>query len=267
MGGLWPQLQWQQVATIATDQAMHSMVRQELDACQWKDKELVVNDGRSPSTITRIVIHDKGIERIESTKLLGVSIISDLSWDKQVDDIHSKASQRTYFFTLLNTCWDASQQDAESLHRNGPPHYSIRLCSLARGPHQPTVGEAEEHPAKCTEHRNPDLSYRTALSQSGLPRFDQRRESLCMAFKAMLKPGQRLHHLLPHSGTLDTTLGKTSDSHWNWEVQTYHNTIQTASLAMTVTLFHCSRNTISCVFTCTINITLSLLISSWYFSV
>ena len=66
-----------------------------------KTKELLVDYSRKPPSVPNITIQGKDIERVHTTKLLGIIITSDLTWGEHVDTVHSKAAQRLYFLTLL----------------------------------------------------------------------------------------------------------------------------------------------------------------------
>jgi len=183
---------------LATDQAIEWSDKNLMRVNCEKTKELAVDFGRSSSTIPRISIHGNEIKRVESTKLLGVTITSDLSWSENVDDIHSRASQRLYFLTLLKRA-GMSANHMLRVYTAVVRSVTEYACVVWH------VGLTNEQSEKLESIQRralniiyPDLSYRAALSQSGLVRLDQRRERLCMAFfKAMLKPGHRLHHLLP----------------------------------------------------------------------
>ena len=51
--------------------------------------------------IPPITINDIHIEQVHSTRLLGVTISQDLTWQLHIDDITTKATQRLYFIILL----------------------------------------------------------------------------------------------------------------------------------------------------------------------
>ena len=148
-----------------------------------KANELVVDFARSWSTIHRVSFHGTEVDRSEFTNMLGVVTASDLSWGKHVDANHSKASQRSYFLTLLK--------------RAGMPVPSMRrICTAVYA----TLQLEHAHPvwhAGCTNELSeklksiqkwalntiyPDLSSSAALAQSGLPGLDHRRQSLGRAF-------------------------------------------------------------------------------------
>ena len=56
---------------------------------------------RKRSSVPNFTIQGKDIERVHPTKLLGVTITSDLTWGEHVEVVHSKAAQRLYFLTVL----------------------------------------------------------------------------------------------------------------------------------------------------------------------
>jgi hypothetical protein len=70
---------------------------------EQKTKEMLIYFGTKvdPTTIQKIRINDKDIERIKTFKLLGVIISNDLSWDAHVDYILGKVAKRFYFLIQL----------------------------------------------------------------------------------------------------------------------------------------------------------------------
>ena len=89
--------QIQQAATEAVDWSDDNLLSVNCD----KTKELLVFFGCIPLDIPPITIKGRAIERVTSTKLLGVIISSDLGWSPHITMIHGKASQRLYFLV----CW------------------------------------------------------------------------------------------------------------------------------------------------------------------
>ena len=182
----------------AADQALQWSENNHMVVNSDKMKELLVDYSRKPSSVPNITIQGKEIERIHSTKLLGVTITSDLTWGEHVDVVHSKAAQWLYFLTLLR--------------RAGmPPQSMLRvftavvrsLTEYACPAWHTTLTEQQSDKLESIQQRAlkiifPDLSYRAALEESGLPTLCDHCESLCRQFfQVMLQPGHRLHHLLP----------------------------------------------------------------------
>lgn len=197
---------WEVCDKMAGDSQLQRAADQ---ALQWSDnnlmlvnadktKELLVDFSRKPSSVPNITIQGKDIKRVHSTKLLGITITSDLTWGEHVDEVYSKAAQRLYFLTLLR--------------RAGlSPHSMLRVfVAVVRSITEyscpawhTALTEQQSNKLESIQRRAlkiifPELPYREALATSGLPTLRDRRESLCRKFfHAMLQPGHRLHNLLP----------------------------------------------------------------------
>ena len=66
-----------------------------------KTKELIVDFRRNKSLVPKITMSGVEIERVAVSKLLGVIISDDLTWDNHVDYICCKGSKRLYFIRVL----------------------------------------------------------------------------------------------------------------------------------------------------------------------
>ena len=141
-------------------------------------KELLVNYSRKPSSVPNITMQGKDIERVHTTKLLAVTITSDLTWGEHADTVHSKAAQWLYFLTLLRRA-------------GTPPHSMLRVFTVVVRPlteyacpaWHTALTEQQSDKLESILQRAlkivfPDLSYREALAASGLPTLCDRRESL-----------------------------------------------------------------------------------------
>ena len=112
-----------------------------------KTKELLVDYSRKPSSVTNITNQGKDIKLVQTTKLLGVTITSDLTWGEHVDTVHSKAAQRLYFPTLLRRAGMPPQRMlrvftavVRPLTEYAPPAWHTALLGTA-------VRQAGEHSA------------------------------------------------------------------------------------------------------------------------
>ena len=62
-----------------------------------RDVHMVVSFMQGPdfrSTVPRLIIYGNEIDNVQYAKLLGVTISSDLTWNKHVEDIVAKAGKR-----------------------------------------------------------------------------------------------------------------------------------------------------------------------------
>jgi hypothetical protein len=151
-----------------------------------------------PATIQKIRINDKDIERIKTSKLLGVIISNDLSWDAHVDYILGKVAKRFYFLIQL-------------LHAG--VRYSDMIpifCSIVRSVLEyacpvwhPGLTKSQSKKFERVQKRFmkllfPSVDYETALHKANLDRLDCRRENLTKnTFQELMQEGHILYTLLP----------------------------------------------------------------------
>ena len=101
----------------AAEQALQWLENNHMLVHSDKMKELLVSCSCKPSSVPNITIQGKDLEHVHTTRLLGVTISSDLTLGEHVDTIHSKAAQRLYFLTLLLKAHrDATSQHAQGVH-------------------------------------------------------------------------------------------------------------------------------------------------------
>ena len=66
-----------------------------------KCKELRISFAKEQRAFDPVIIEGKEVELVTSTKLLGLTIANDLTWNVHVTEITKKASKRLYFLTQL----------------------------------------------------------------------------------------------------------------------------------------------------------------------
>ncbi len=82
-----------------------------------KTKEMVFSTSKHPLTLTPISVGDSEIEQVTSSKLLGVTLCSDLTWNMHVDTLVAKANTRLYLLLHLKRS-GVSQQDLVKLYKS-----------------------------------------------------------------------------------------------------------------------------------------------------
>jgi len=163
-----------------------------------KTKEMVITFSRSAREIPPIIIEGRELERITSTKILGVVVSCDLTWGNHVQYICSRASKRLYFMCMLKRA-GATCEQLVTFYKS-----TIRSCLEYACPvwHCGLTGEQ----ADCIEGiqrralriAHPELPYEEALMLAGLDTLNARRERLARSFFVnMLAPGHKLNHLIP----------------------------------------------------------------------
>ena len=68
-----------------------------------KFKELRLSFAKVQRVFDPVIIEGKEVELVTSTKLLGLTIANDLTWNDHVTEITKKASKRLYFLTQLKS--------------------------------------------------------------------------------------------------------------------------------------------------------------------
>ena len=136
-----------------------------------KTKELLVYYGREELDIPPITINGDVVERVPCAKILGVRIMSNLSWEDHIANLVSKASRRLHLLRELKRA-DLSAKDLLTCY------YSFVRST--------------------TEYACQVWSYDEALHDHRLVTLQQRRNELCnRLFKDIQNSSHRLNSLLP----------------------------------------------------------------------
>ena len=162
-----------------------------------KTKELIINFNRSLQDVPPLLINDKSIEKVTCTKLLGLYISENLTWQRHIDYITSKASSRVYFITLLKrsglsykdliTCYTSVvrpvlEYAAPVFHSNLTKEQCLKIESIQKRVMRIIYG---------------DITYTEALQKSRIPSLEERRETLTKNFfRYIQRKDDKLNKLL-----------------------------------------------------------------------
>ncbi len=92
-----------------------------MSANHVKNKDMIVNFSQEHLNIPNLVIDGAVIECVSTSKLLGVYISDDLTWDVHIKAIHKKASHKLYFLILLRRSGASAEDLYETFtYRNRP---------------------------------------------------------------------------------------------------------------------------------------------------
>ncbi len=155
-----------------------------------KTKDMVIYYGKRELIAPPIMMNGYEIERVSTSKLLGVILNDTLTWRDHVDYICRKASVRLYFHTLLKRAGYSSPDIVDvyaAITRSVLDACEVWHLGLTKAQSQ-----CSEHIQKrALDISYPDLEYLDALQDANL---DSRCETF---FHEPQKPEHKLHHLLP----------------------------------------------------------------------
>ena len=87
----------QAIANRVIEWSRENRVQLNADKC----KELRISFAKEQRALDPVIIEGKEVELVTSTKLLGLTIANDITWNDHLTVITKKASKRLYFLTQL----------------------------------------------------------------------------------------------------------------------------------------------------------------------
>ena len=85
----------------AADHCLSWATNNNMNINTGKTKEMVIQFSKKETNIPHIRLNDIAIERVNSTKLLGLYVSNDLTWEDHVNHIYKKAAKRLYSLVML----------------------------------------------------------------------------------------------------------------------------------------------------------------------
>ena len=166
---------------------------------ETKSKVMHVKISKSTTNTEEVNLRTTTLQAVENAKLLGITLSSNLRWDKNVQDMTKKASKRLHMLRLAK--------------RNGVP--SSHLLSIFKCYIRPSLEYcAPLWHHQLTRNHNSEIeriqkralriilgttytTYTEALQRTDLPSLESRRELICRTFSQKLQQNTRLRDLLP----------------------------------------------------------------------
>ncbi len=84
-----------------SDHCLHWSAKNKMGLNTKKTFEMLITSSQNPTVFPPIVINSETIHRVDTAKLLGVSISSDLTWRTHVQSIYSKAASQLHSLRML----------------------------------------------------------------------------------------------------------------------------------------------------------------------
>ena len=164
-----------------------------------RTKNFTVSFLHSQPSVEPLIVDNQTLEVVNTFKLLGVYLTSDLKWTTHVRHISSKASKRLYALRILK--------------RNGvqPSYLKTVYCSFIKPVVEYAclfwhtslpkflIDELEHIQKRALKIIVPHLSYFESLIDLKLPTLEERRELLCRSFyeNNYSDTSSKISHLLP----------------------------------------------------------------------
>lgn len=146
-----------------------------------KCKELRISFAKTKQPFQPVVIDGKYLDVVTSAKLLGVTITSDLIWNKHINEVIKKAAKRLYFLECIRSTLDYA---IPVFHDSLPKNLTRELELIQK---------------RALAIICPSSHYDEALTHLDLVSRHEHHRSLCNDFfnNIVNDKGHRLHHLLP----------------------------------------------------------------------
>jgi hypothetical protein len=163
-----------------------------------KTKELLIGPiSRYPPP--PLIVAGADVERVDSFKLLGVHVSSDLKWTRHVDAMYSKVASRLHFLKQLARS-GASREDLLCFYSTAVRPVLEYACPVWHSSLTAADSDALESLQKrAMRIIHPQLDYNTALCLDDIDPLKSRRETLTEKFflNNILNSNSCLHYLLP----------------------------------------------------------------------
>ena len=181
----------------AADQVCKWSEDNELGLNTTKTKDMLISFGAEPD-IPPLTMNNAIIERVKSSKLLGVFIQSNLEWDVHVNYLNAKCSTRLHFLRLLKR-GGLTTSELTTWYIALIRQVCEYACPVwATGLTKKLSDTLESIQIRVCRIILPKCDYDNARETLKLKLLSERRLELCKTlFIQMQKPEHKLHHLLP----------------------------------------------------------------------
>jgi hypothetical protein len=163
-----------------------------------KTKEMLIYFGKTPPSITPINIDGKQIEKVRTSRLLGLTINDRLNWSDHIQGLCKKAAQRMYFLILLKRAGIPTDDIAQVYMSTIRSLLEYACVIWHPGLTQKESNMLEDIQKRAMRIIYPQHSYTEALNEGSLELLSVRRNNQCQNFfHDIQKPDHALYHHLP----------------------------------------------------------------------
>lgn len=164
-----------------------------------KCKELRISFAKNRAVLPALEVDGQALKVVDSTKLLGLTISSDLTWNAHVLDVVKKAAKRLYFLKQLKRA-NVPKDDLVRFYCaciRSVLDYAIQVFHSSLPEY--LVNDLERVQKRAISIICPNLSYSDALLSLNLDSLEIHHEQLCHSLFRSIEENNthRLHRLLP----------------------------------------------------------------------
>ncbi len=165
-----------------------------------KTHELLLHFGKAKPELVPITINDIEINRVTSTKLVGVTIQENLKWDSHIAEITKKASSKLFFLGQLRKA-KIPEKDLLTFYCSIiRPNLEYAVPVWGTGLSNALSKSIESIQRRALRIIKSELSYADCLHYFKLKRLDTRRMDICRnIFKSVRSNKNVINHLLPEA--------------------------------------------------------------------
>ena len=195
---------WESCASDGCDSRLQSAAN---EVVQWtrenhmqlnvdKTKEMVICMAKQGHCLPSLSLLDQPVGRVDTFKILGITVNNKLTWTDHIKNITKKAAKRLYLLCLLKRA-GLSSVELQNIYTAMIRSVLEYGCEIWHPGLTKELGDELEHIQKrALRIAYPHLSYRESLSVSGLPDLRIRRENICRKF--FQKVSHSSHILFKH---------------------------------------------------------------------
>ncbi len=163
-----------------------------------KTKEMLISFKQDKPDTPPIICDSTALQTVNSYKILGIMVSSDMTWKEHTEYTYSRASPRLYYLRQLKRCGIPSHDLIQYYKSVIQPvvEYACPVWHTSLTKHDSDILEHIQKRAMTVIY--PDLNYTDALKAGTLELLSTRREYLCRTFfKAICNENHKLNYLLP----------------------------------------------------------------------
>ena len=169
-----------------------------------KTHEMTICFKQNPPKFDPISIDKVPLQSVDSAKLVGVTLQSDLKWDENTDNILKKAQKRLYFLKRLKQA-GAGKIDLLRFYTG-----IIRpVCEYAAPAWATSLTQSQKDKLESIQKRafyiiSPGVTYSENLQSLNQTTLEQRREKICKDFFSKIQiPTDKIYDILPEQRQVD----------------------------------------------------------------